>query len=312
MGENRIPREFERVFDMRVFWFVVIVAVGVVGSIFLGTIGPLSWPIASKTAVQQSTSPTLSPALSNAGPLIPTFYGLSHVPLQADRRQCDGNPPVAARQTAQPQPAERIGGRNQYINLIRNRAKESGLPVDIADAVAYVESGYHPEKIGGVGEIGLMQVRPSTAFMLGFRGSDLELAAPEINVQYGVNYLARAWRLANADLCRALMKYRAGHGEERMSARSVEYCDRANAYLKSINSSFAMNLSSPRPAGSASIVSDKARAVGAHSSSAAAHSKVPRDSNRFWSAHEARIRQLTKRVHAKWRSMAASRKLSSL
>jgi len=39
-----------------------------------------------------------------------------------------------------------------------------------------------------------------------------------VNIHYGVTYLSQAWRLANGDLCRALMKYRAGHGEEMMSA----------------------------------------------------------------------------------------------
>jgi hypothetical protein len=39
-----------------------------------------------------------------------------------------------------------------------------------------------------------------------------------------VIYLARAWRLAGGDLCTAVMKYRAGHGETRFSFLSVNYC----------------------------------------------------------------------------------------
>ena len=37
-------------------------------------------------------------------------------------------------------------------------------------------------------------------------------------------------------MCRALMKYRAGHGEERMSPLSAEYCRRARGYLAAIGS----------------------------------------------------------------------------
>ena len=59
--------------------------------------------------------------------------------------------------------------------------------------------------LADVGEIGLMQVRPETAALLGFRGDLAELARPEVNIHYGVAYLAEAWRLANGDLCRALM-----------------------------------------------------------------------------------------------------------
>ena len=76
-----------------------------------------------------------------------------------------------------------------------------------------IESAYDPTRIGGVGEIGLMQVRPQTAAMLGFSGCAGDLATPETNIHYGVKYLAGAWRRAGGDLCRTLMKYRAGHGD---------------------------------------------------------------------------------------------------
>jgi hypothetical protein len=84
-----------------------------------------------------------------------------------------------------------------------------------------------------------MQVRPSTAAMLGYSGTVTDLHEPTTNVRYGVRYLADAWRLANGNLCRALMKYRAGHGEERMSERSVEYCRRARAHLAVMGSPLA-------------------------------------------------------------------------
>jgi soluble lytic murein transglycosylase-like protein len=64
-----------------------------------------------------------------------------------------------------------------------------------------VESGYNPDEIGASGEIGLMQVLPSTARMLGFTGTLAELAAPQTNARYSVAYLAQAWRLAGGDLC---------------------------------------------------------------------------------------------------------------
>src|SRR5215207_9904448 len=61
----------------------------------------------------------------------------------------------------------------------------------------------------------------------------------ETNVRLGVAYLARAWQLANGDVCRALMKYRAGWGEERMTPLSVEYCRRARGHLAAIGSPLA-------------------------------------------------------------------------
>ena len=86
----------------------------------------------------------------------------------------------------------------------------------------WVESSYNPRARGDVGEIGLMQVRPATAALLGFTGSLARLAEPATNIAYGARYLAQAWRLAQGDVCTTVMKYRAGHGETRFQPRSVE------------------------------------------------------------------------------------------
>lgn len=115
--------------------------------------------------------------------------------------------------------------------MVRTEAIARGVPPELADAVARVESGYRPGAIGDVGEIGLMQVLPSTARMLGFTGTNEELADPATNIRYGVTYLAGAWRLGNEDVCTATMKYRAGHGETRFSHKSVAYCLRVRAEL---------------------------------------------------------------------------------
>ena len=118
-------------------------------------------------------------------------------------------------------------GRNTYLALVTREAEQHGLPAVVADAVAYIDSGYKPFAVGKAGEVGLMQVRFERAVMLGYKGGVTRLFEPETNVRYGVMDLAQAWRLTNGDLCRTLMKYRTGQDEERMSPRSVEYCRRA-------------------------------------------------------------------------------------
>jgi soluble lytic murein transglycosylase-like protein len=148
-----------------------------------------------------------------------------------DRRAID-----KTEQTAHSPEVCRAAGHDEYVALIRAHAEQNALPAQIAEAVTYVESRYHPGKIGKAGEIGLMQIRPATAAMLGFRGSYIELAEPATNIHYGVAYLARAWRLAHGDLCRALMKYRAGHRQEKMTLLSKKYCGLAKVYLASVNS----------------------------------------------------------------------------
>jgi hypothetical protein len=158
-----------------------------------------------------------------------------------------------------------------------------------------------------------MQVRPETAALLGFKGTTAELARPEINIHYGVTYLASAWRLARGDLCRALMKYRAGHGEETMSARSVIYCNRARNRLIAMNSPFAapgaVASVAPDPQSVPATVSAKPQmppapvrptdvyATYKHGTVAA--------SRAFWAVHEARIRAIKARIEAKWRRVAS-------
>jgi hypothetical protein len=122
-------------------------------------------------------------------------------------------------------------GRAQYRQLIERESLAFGLPSALVDAVMAVESRYNSAVVGMDGEVGLMQVMLPTARMMGFTGTSAELAAPNVNVHYGVRYLAGAWRLAHGDLCTATMKYRAGHGETRFSFLSVEYCTRVRAHL---------------------------------------------------------------------------------
>lgn len=122
-------------------------------------------------------------------------------------------------------------GHAQYGRLIERESLAVGLPPALVDAVMAVESRYNPAVVGMDGEVGLMQVMLPTARMMGFTGTSMELATPDVNVHYGVQYLAGAWRRAGGDLCTATMKYRAGHGETRFSYLSVEYCTRVRAHL---------------------------------------------------------------------------------
>jgi Transglycosylase SLT domain len=226
--------------------------------------------------------------------------------------------PVSTDETnAEPPPAadtQRFSGREAIRAIIEKEAATTRLPPDIAEAVVFVESRYDSSVVGRVGEIGLMQVRPETAAMLGFKGTTAELAKPEINIHYGVIYLSRAWRLAQGDLCRALMKYRAGHGEETMSPRSAIYCNRARNRLVAMNSPFAAPgamaaiPSIPEPAAAAPAVKPKpSLAAPIRPTEVYARYKqgTAAASRAFWAAHEARVRAINARIESKWRRVAS-------
>jgi hypothetical protein len=192
--------------------------------------------------------------------------------------------------------------------MVEQEVLKTGLPADIADAVVQVESNYNPTVIGGVGEIGLMQIRPETAAMLGFRGSAADLAKPETNIHYGVTYLTKAWRLANGDLCRTLMKYRAGHGEEVMTPRSVNYCKRARSHLAALGSPLATGATLPPaiiPASLLASIQSKALLISPKDVYAQYRQGTPAASRAYWAAHEARVRAIRARIESKWHRIAS-------
>lgn len=196
--------------------------------------------------------------------------------------------------------------------IIERETKSTDLPADLAEAVVFVESGYNPAVIGSAGEIGLMQVRPETAAMLGFRGSNAELAEPDVNIHYGVLYLSQAWRLSGGDLCRALTKYRASHGEDEVTARSQVYCNRARNRLAAMSTMPAVPEaatvpeSQPPAVASASVrpVSRPKMPVQPRAVYARYRQGTAAASRAYWAAHEARVSQIKARIAARSKRVA--------
>lgn len=78
---------------------------------------------------------------------------------------------------------------------------QTGIPVPVLVAQAQQESGFRPDAVGRSGEVGVMQVMPSTARQPGFgmQGVDpATLRDPAANIMFGAQYL-RA-RSPNADM----------------------------------------------------------------------------------------------------------------
>jgi len=84
--------------------------------------------------------------------------------------------------------------------LAEKYAQTHGLPFAIVHAVIAVESGWRRESKNDT-SIGLMQITPSTARSLGYRGTTEGLYDPETNIKFGVHYLALAFERAGGDLC---------------------------------------------------------------------------------------------------------------
>ena len=124
-----------------------------------------------------------------------------------------------------------VGPRAGYSSLISSYAKSYGVPVDLAHAIVRIESNFNPKARGSAGEIGLMQIKPATARMMGYRGSAKGLYDPETNIKFGMKYLALAQQLGGGTTCGTILKYNAGHGAKRMNPASKRYCGRVRTYI---------------------------------------------------------------------------------
>ncbi len=120
---------------------------------------------------------------------------------------------------------ERTDGR--YDAEIRVASRRYGVDPLLIRAVIWQETRFRLNKVGRVGELGLMQVRPTTALdwarsekRTTFRPE--QLAEPQINILVGGWYLARAlrhWQDTDNPTAFALAEYNAGR---RNAARWVD------------------------------------------------------------------------------------------
>ncbi len=99
------------------------------------------------------------------------------------------------------------GGYNgPFLDVARSAARRHGIPEDLFLRLVQQESGWNTQAISSAGAIGLAQLMPSTADVLGVDATD-----PIANLDGGARYLAQqyrrfgTWRLA-------LAAYNAGPG----------------------------------------------------------------------------------------------------
>jgi len=139
---------------------------------------------------------------------------------------------------AQPEPVSGRRGRAargetappSIRDMILRHAAAHGVPASLADAMVRVESRYNPAARNGV-NLGLTQISYATARSLGYGGSASGLLDANTNLQFGILYLARAYRLADGDTCRTVLKYQAGHRAVSMTAAARAYCSKVKTHV---------------------------------------------------------------------------------
>jgi soluble lytic murein transglycosylase-like protein len=108
--------------------------------------------------------------------------------------------------------SRRLPGKAAVREMVRRAARRHGVPVSLAMAVAYQESGFQQRVVSPVDAIGAMQVLPSTGRALGrLHGRSFDLLKASDNVEAGVLLLRDLLR-ATGTPERALAGYYQGLG----------------------------------------------------------------------------------------------------
>jgi soluble lytic murein transglycosylase-like protein len=124
--------------------------------------------------------------------------------------------PAAATERGE-QPAA-AADRGALEALIAQHANANGVPLALARQVIRRESNFNP-RAANSGNYGLMQIRLGTARALGYSGTPEGLLDPEVNMTYGMRYLAGAYRAANGDEGRTLVLYSRGYYQQQSGRR---------------------------------------------------------------------------------------------
>lgn len=100
-------------------------------------------------------------------------------------------------------------------DMVSREAMRQGVPVSLALSVAKHESNFKCHVVGRHGERGVMQIKPSTARGLGYKGPASGLSNCSTGIRYGMIYLKMAYKKAGGNVYRTALLYNAGLGSGR-------------------------------------------------------------------------------------------------
>lgn len=130
---------------------------------------------------------------------------------------------------------EGLSERKRLEHHVEQCARRYGIDPRLIRAIIQNESSWQVQAHSAVGAIGLMQLMPATAQMLG-----VDPLIPEQNIEGGIRYLAGLLELFNGDLDAALVSYNAGpsHARKWRKGGTVLYGE-TRKYLARIKNSYA-------------------------------------------------------------------------
>ena len=123
--------------------------------------------------------------------------------------------------------------QKNYARYIAERAKEMGIPPELAVAIAFKESSLNPMvQAGAAGEIGIMQIKPDTAKEMGFSAEDIK--DPRKNIDAGLAYLKKSLEMSDGAPRLAAAGYNAGVNHPFFKSPDAQLPETTARYLKDL------------------------------------------------------------------------------
>jgi soluble lytic murein transglycosylase-like protein len=129
-------------------------------------------------------------------------------------------------------PVESPSARELYEPYVLEYSNQHSLRPELVRAVIQVESGYNPRALSAKGAMGLMQLMPETARMLGVRRP----YDPEQNIRGGTRYLRLLLDKYDGNEELALAAYNAGSGAVDRYGKQVPPYRETRDYVKKVGS----------------------------------------------------------------------------
>lgn len=118
---------------------------------------------------------------------------------------------------------------NSLYKMIATAASRHGIPAALALKVVQIESGFDCNAQGSAGELGPLQIKPATARLIGYRGTESALRSCGAGLEWGMKHLALAVRAGG------VWKHNQGLWAKSKSTQGAAYEQKVmNAKLKNI------------------------------------------------------------------------------
>jgi soluble lytic murein transglycosylase-like protein len=122
--------------------------------------------------------------------------------------------------------------RGRWLPSVRAAAARHRLPPGLLESLVAVESGFRVDAVSSKGAIGLTQLMPGTARLLGV----IDPFDPHANLDGGAQYLRMLLDLYGEDVTLALAAYNAGHAAVARHGNKVPPYPETRAYVTRIKS----------------------------------------------------------------------------